>query len=784
MAAEAGGPSGVAGGGYQRRLLANPLISEIIDDAITAVTDEIAASIGDPANSFALRDGRYLGRTGDLDLWSFESDHEIPATPETPARLKVPGAEPLRCWVIASDDLDLIVGTNEAVTEEPTHARLSLEPVFILEKLRDRLGETEVEPESERLLETLMDLNDVADTPSSAVAVGEGLSGLSAEQRNVVARASRDGVQFVWGPPGTGKTGTLAAMVEHLVDGNERVLVLAHANAAVDVAMVRVAERMSSHHALLGGAVLRAGAPTTDEARTNEWINPDAILRRTVPALIEEHDRLIERRALLARRARTAAADRAAVVEELEVVRQELSSARARLTEERNRLIKDAVVVGGTLARFAISDLIWDWEPDIIIIDEASMASSPYVLAAAMRRPRTLALFGDFRQLPPVAKSRMQAAERWLVDDVFSLSGVAERVQLGRADDRLSILQTQFRMGSDIGAVVSQFAYFNMLRTHISADERAAAIAEHDPAPDSQLAIVDIATWRAPCLMDAEAGSFSRFNLPTALLSVSLATSLVNGGLSGVGVIAAYRAQARFAVDLVRGRAGVSAATTHRFQGAESDAIVLDLVDNDPQIGPSMLTGADPDLTRRLLNVAVSRARGKLVVLVDMEFVHRHHPPASPVAQLLHLMRERGAAVLGPSDLVSLLDDEPVVWLPSWREAFVSMADKTPRSIDIAVPDAVHAGDEIGSALERAIARGTHVTCRVPVSALGRLGDLDMDIKLKTLGAGPIALCKGHEGRGDAMVIGSTSSTAPAGIITGTHAIRTAWRLLTGEAID
>lgn len=784
MAAEAGGPSEKKRGGYQKRLSANPLVSGIVDDLITAVSDEIAASFGDPSNTIALRDGRYIGQSGGFDLWSFEADQELPATPETPARLKVKGSEPIRCVVVAADDLDVVIGTTDPIDEDPAHARLSLEPVFILEALRDRLGETEPDDAGEYLIESLFDLNTAALEPIEPDSAGDCLAGLSAEQRRVVERASRDGVQFVWGPPGTGKTGTLAAMVEYLVDCGERVMVLAHANAAVDVAMVRIANRMENHDALVGGTVLRAGTPTTVAARANQWINPDEVLRRSVPALIEEHDRLVERRAALAKRARRAEDDRRGVVDELEDVRERLSAIQANIAAARNELINEAVVVGATLSRFAINDLINTWDVDVVIIDEASMATNPFIVAAALRSPRTLALFGDFRQLPPVARSTTQTAQNWLARDVFDVSGVRQRVEQGRMDDRLSILQTQFRMGSDIGAVVSRFAYFDMLRTHISADERAAVLAESEPAPGAQLAIVDVGPWNSACLTDAEAGSFSRFNLPSALLTATAASNAIagDGPIESAGVIAAYRAQARFVSDLLRSNHRITAATTHRFQGGETDLIVLDLVDAHHQGGPSVLTGGDPTLTRRLLNVGASRARGKLIVVVDLDFIEHYHPPASPVVQLLTLVRDRGAVEVSAVDLVRSESAEPVWWFESWADGLESVMAEASASIDLSLDDGAFLGSALVEALTAASSGGATVRCRVPAAGAELIEDLDIDIQLRTLGAGPVAVVTNVEGE-HRMLVGSRNTTAPAGLVSDQHAIRTAWKLLTGEVM-
>src|SRR5262249_46386266 len=154
----------------------------------------------------------------------------------------------------------------------------------------------------------------------------------------------RAGLRFVWGPPGTGKTGTLAATVHHLVDHGQRVLMLAHANAAVDVAMTRIATRMDGHNALLTGRVLRAGTPQSAEARSTPWINPDEVLRRRVPALIGEYEDLLAQRAALARTIRQAATNPADAADALDAVRARLAVVETRVKEARNELLVDAVV--------------------------------------------------------------------------------------------------------------------------------------------------------------------------------------------------------------------------------------------------------------------------------------------------------------------------------------------------------------------------------------------------------------------------------------------------------
>lgn len=758
------------------------LSDHVFADVVRAISDEIAASFEDPSSSVGLRDGRLIGRVGGMELWSFEADRIIPALPETPARVRVDVEEPIEATVIAVNEFDIVVGVDDPLPDlDGSDVRLSTEPTFILDWLRKRLLDSQATLQGGLLTESLLDIAD-EEPPHPPEEIAEAaLRGISADQRGAVGRLVRPGVQFLWGPPGTGKTGTLAATVQHLVDSGKRVLVLAHANAAVDVAMVRVASRLADHPALIAGRVLRAGTPQSPEARSNQWINPDEVLRRSVPALVDEHEQLLERRAQLAKQLRRHDVDRTELLLQLADARTQLSGARKRLDEARNELYGSAQVIGTTLSRYVINDLMWTWPADVVIVDEASMASIPFVLAAASKGPDTLALFGDFRQLPPVAQSSTEAAARWLQRDVFELAGVTARVEGGLADDRLSILRTQYRMGSDIADVVSRLAYFGILRTAMIADERAADIAELEPSPGAQLVIVDTSQWETACLTDAEPDSFSRFNLASWVLSCSIACTLDDAVADSVGVIAAYRAQARLAADLLRERGDVHAATTHRFQGAESNVIVLDIVDAAPQRGPSRLTGSDPELSRRLLNVAASRARGKLIVVADLAFLTDHHARSSPARQLVELMTERQADVIPPTDF-ALRSSPEVCWSGSWGEAIARTSESPVVALDISVPDESFAGDDLRRWTHATLTHGGTVRLRLPVAAAGHFEDTAADIKLKTMGSGGVALVRDEDG-GHRMIIGTRRADAPAATISSLHAVRTAWRLLSGEVI-
>jgi superfamily I DNA and/or RNA helicase len=102
-------------------------------------------------------------------------------------------------------------------------------------------------------------------------------------------------------------------------------------------------------------------------------------------------------------------------------------------------------------------------------------------------------------------------------------------------------------------------------------------------------------------------------------------------------VITPYAAQASEIRRLLAARGiadSVECSTIHRFQGRECDVVLIDLVDAQP-LRPSALVADAPNL----LNVSISRARGKLVIVADVAYWNTAAPDGLVAAMLREAMR-------------------------------------------------------------------------------------------------------------------------------------------------
>jgi superfamily I DNA and/or RNA helicase len=198
------------------------------------------------------------------------------------------------------------------------------------------------------------------------------------------------------------------------------------------------------------------------------------------------------------------------------------------------------------------------------------------------------------------------------------------------------MLESQYRMHPAIGAIVGRLFYNDRLVHRADADTGAAIVARA-PVPGRAVAVVDTA-GRTTC--ERSDRGTSRVNRASAELTADLAHEAVRGGASSIAVITPYAAQAveiRRLLGVRRIRDAVECSTIHRFQGRECDVVLIDLVDAPP-MRPSALVADSPNL----LNVSISRARGKLVIVADVAYF-RANDPDGLVASLLRAAAAAGA---------------------------------------------------------------------------------------------------------------------------------------------
>jgi predicted DNA helicase len=240
----------------------------------------------------------------------------------------------------------------------------------------------------------------------------------------------------------------------------------------------------------------------------------------------------------------------------------------------------------------------------LAVVDEATQAVEPAAYLALLRAGRAV-LAGDHLQLPPTVLSA-QAQEGGLGVSLFerlvSLVGPAAKVTLAE----------QHRMNARIMAFPSEALYGGALRAHPRVRDRA--------IDDAPLEVVDTAGRGFE--EETPAGSDSKQNPGEAELVASEVSRLVRLGVppEAIAVISPYDAQVQRIRQLLAGdvERGLEVDTVDGFQGREKEAVVVSLVRSNDAGEVGFLADV------RRMNVAITRARSKLVVVGDGATVSRH----------------------------------------------------------------------------------------------------------------------------------------------------------------
>ncbi len=431
----------------------------------------------------------------------------------------------------------------------------------------------------------------------------EFLTALNLPQQEAVRFAlSATDVAILHGPPGTGKTTTLAEVIYQAVARGQRVLASAPSNTAVDNILERLVSIMPN--------VLRVGHPARVFESLRGHTLDELVDKDPSTDVVREMRREVEqlvRAATRASRSRDAYRRRKQLFAEAGQLRGQIRG----LERSVIRSILDSADVVCTTTTID-DDLLGDRDFDTVVIDEACQLTEPSVWQAVLRADR-LILAGDHCQLPPTVLSE-EAAREGLRDSLM------QRLIVREGDSIFRRLTVQYRMHESIMKFSSRTFYGDSLVADDSVrGHRLCDLPEVTESPLTSDPIELIDTAGAEFEEQLEPDGESKLNPKEANVIVHLVRELLDSGLRGdqIAIIAPYAAQVR-CLRLLLELPELEIDTVDGFQGREKEVVLLTMVRSNDRGEIGFLSD-----TRRS-NVALTRARRKLIVVGDSATLGGH----------------------------------------------------------------------------------------------------------------------------------------------------------------
>lgn len=502
--------------------------------------------------------------------------------------------------------------TTNRFLNSASYCRIVLDSTFIIDGLRKRLqdlkdiGVDDNLPFAKFLFE---DTNILTKIKHQPIPASLKLS-LDDSQKKAFDAAMDNDITFIWGPPGTGKSYTLASIIFALYQlCEERTVICCLSNVAVDQLLCKLLDVIDKKGLTIEpGNIYRAGRSMDKKVISTDYLFPnDEFTKRLRDTIKHNMERLLWLKE-----------HRKEKSEESIILKANNKELREKLREYTDFLVKKSRVVFSTISNFILSDSLYLEKFDNLIVDEASMMAMPSLLTLGHKISKRMILVGDFQQLSPISIVK----DHLLRESVFDMV----KININKTNHpALHQLLHQRRSNEKIVELINRTFYNDKLIPSAKKDDD---IINKRPFAGKVIALQRVVDG---AVRFTKGGTRQNIKFAESVMKLLDTLSTYKNAKFTIGVITPYRGQVSLLRALMHEQdfsedfeERIRIGTVHTFQGSESDIIIFDMVDcyklesgRSLQIG-KLFTGNEGE---RLINVAISRAKHKLIVVCDPDYI-------------------------------------------------------------------------------------------------------------------------------------------------------------------
>ncbi len=634
-------------------------VKKLIERAIEAVSSEIDTVREKPAQDVLFDGRRREDHPPNTYYYEFESQNTSLRFAEVIQGEMEDYEKDLELFPVEVKDKKVVLHFPHNFGATLPKVRVEWENDFVLRKLRvelKKLLDSKVKKDRERMGRLFYpDPKKHHEDDESTRVLDD--SRRNDSQHESLVKSLQNEVLYVWGPPGTGKTSTLGFMIANYLIKGKRVLFAANTNRAVDVGLLSALQALTSvEKEHLESEITRFGEMALDSDRLEQVLFEQHIQQKekqqkekagNLSNLLGQYQKLQKEIDNLMEHGKDVPEE---LDREIEMMGERLDEhgGEAALEEKIDRLLtvnerlelEQMQLVATTLAKVCTSELFDGQEFDAVVIDEASMANLPYLMVLAAKAKSHVVVVGDPMQLPPIALTDDAHARKFLEEDIFTFASSADTTEglfAWHDENRplATFYDTQYRLNEDLAEVLSKVFYEGRLKTAQPDESFDRAITPQESS-NPTVNVIDSQKYGPVLTQKAEGQGFRPVNEVHNHLLIKMVKRLVLKNQvppDEVGIIVPFRSTVYDIRDaLYENDLGViEVGTIHTFQGREKDVILFDTVmSGENQYGRRRHYSVRPFdeeknglAVPRLLNVAFSRSKERLVLLADMDHINK-----------------------------------------------------------------------------------------------------------------------------------------------------------------